>query len=297
MGHITLFVKHPHGRMTLIDPLDPPTAPPPPPPRAGRRPVVALVDAAVGSHPWLVAQIMLEPLSFPSAAEAGRPVDHAEPPAEHEAPVTEHGTFDAGIIRQLAPGAEIVSAAVLRDGQTIAHADVLSALTTIRDRVAGGSAESFVDVVCLPFGYSEADASPEHVTAEKQVLGELAQRGVLVVAAAGNEGSPDKIFPAAFAPELLADGHQMLSVGALDLTGQPADYSGSGPWVTHWEVGLTTSIVAAPAEGYAIGKGTSFAATRVAAKLADLLFGDPTLDDVRPDAAVTRAGRTIARLS
>ncbi len=119
----------------------------------------------------------------------------------------------------------------------------------------------------------------------------LSERGVRIVASAGNDGAERPVYPAAFAaePELSGGSRRaVLSVGALATPTERAPYSNSGPWVREWYRGtniisimpLTTRSsgdhlpdsgpAAAPARGhgYAWWSGTSFAAAIAAGKLA-----------------------------
>jgi serine protease len=294
MGYITLFVKHPHGTMTTI-----PFVNPPPPPsrlaRGGRRPVVALFDSAVGTHSWLKPPTVLTSLALPEPTDETA-ADSDSPPSPAAIEITQHGTFDAGVLRQFAPDADIMSVSIMGASGLIEPLDVRRALLAIRDRDASSEPESFVDIVCLPLGYVQGRATPEHMEAEKKLLDELAALGVLVVAAAGNLGTDELVYPAAFADQRPPVGPPVLSVGALDQNGTRADYSSHGPWVKHWEVGLVDSIVAEPPEGYASGEGTSFAATTVAAKLAMALRAMDNLNDVTTDATIARATAALTRV-
>jgi len=220
--------------------------------------------------------------------------DSPQSPAAIE--ITQHGTFDAGILRQFAPGADIMSVSVMGASGLIEPLDVRHALMAIRDRDARPEPESFVDIVCLPLGYVQDRATPDHMEAEKKVLDELAALGVMVVAAAGNLASEELVYPAAFADQQPPVGPPVLSVGALEPDGSHAAYSSRGPWVKHWEVGLVDSIVAEPPEGYARGEGTSFAATTVAAQLSMALSAMDNLNDVTAGATIDRAKAALRQV-
>jgi Subtilase family len=291
MSYITLFVKHPHGTITVFAP--PPARPSLPP--GARRPVVALFDSAVGSHSWLKPPTVLTSLALPDPTdETAAHSDSLPSPAAIE--ITQHGTFDAGILRRFAPGADIMSVSVMGATGDIEPLDVRRALMAIRDRDASPEPGSFVDIVCLPFGYVQGQATRDHMEAEKELLDELAALGVVVIAAAGNLASDELVYPAAFADQRPAVGPPVLSVGALKLDGDRAEYSSFGPWVKHWEVGVVESIVAEPPEGYARGEGTSFAATTVAAQVATALSGMDDLNDVTADATIARATAALTQL-
>jgi ferredoxin len=130
-------------------------------------------------------------------------------------------------------------------------------------------------------------------------LGELGQRDIVVVAAAGNDGEPYPVYPAAFAVAPQQPRTPLVSVGALNTNGRTrAEFSNYGDdlyghWVTAWEVGTSVVSTFPPVDGaarpelvsegegnresadpddftggFARWSGTSFAATIYAAKLA-----------------------------
>ena len=303
-SNISLFVKHPHGKLTIIGALAPPDDPHPLP-SGGRRPVVALLDSEVQSHPWLQTRngpwwttvrrldSTAEMIDEPETRVDVLPKDQqfSDDDTVVAEPFVQHGTFNAGIIRQLAPDATVFSLPVMDTSEDIAHADVQHALAWVRDQTVEKRQDSFVDVVCLPFGYLATRAPSEHQLAERALFHELAALGVRVVAAAGNFGTDIEVFPAAFALEHPATGPALVSVGALDPNGERAPYSNFGDWVTHWELGTDIdSIVSEPPEAFARGRGTSFAASRLSGKLVAELSRDlVALADLRPPAAIARA--------
>ncbi len=115
-------------------------------------------------------------------------------------------------------------------------------------------------------------------------------KGVTVVAAAGNSGSAAPIlYPAAY--ELV------VSVGAFDSSGNVAAFSSGGPGVDVLAPGVGVTIAALNGS-YTLGSGTSFAAPHVAAALAEgavlgapgarlWLGGDAAPTPVIPTAAPT----------
>jgi serine protease len=119
----------------------------------------------------------------------------------------------------------------------------------------------------------------------------LAELGVLIVAAAGNDATDRRMFPAAFAQQI-----PLLSVGAKNPSGSVALFSNSGDWVSIYETGaavvstlpVTFDASLQPAarmrtadgtvretidpDDFAVWSGTSFAAPIVAGKLARWLL-------------------------
>lgn len=173
-----------------------------------------------------------------------------------------HGTFVDGIVMRVAPGLRIRHARVL-DPEGVGDD------ATIALRVATDPAP----VINLSLGgYTADDQPPTGLASAMARLGNSA----VVVAAAGNNGSPRPFWPAAFQP--------VVAVGALDTTsGRPqrASWSNYGHWVDVYAPGvnvrstylsgewkLTTDPAPWHLGGWAHWSGTSFAAPQVAAEIA-----------------------------
>jgi subtilisin family serine protease len=171
-----------------------------------------------------------------------------------------HGTFVAGLVALAAPGARILPERVL-DGA--GNGDVFVVAQAILDAVASGA-----DVINLSFGTDKQLSSP--VMAD--VISQATRAGVLVVAAAGNDGDDTPHYPAALP--------RVLSVAAMDASGHNlARFSDFGSWVDVAAPGQDV-VGPVPGGGYATWSGTSMAAPLVAGEAA-LLLGGPA----RPDAA------------
>lgn len=173
-----------------------------------------------------------------------------------------HGTFIAGIVRQICPDAEIHIAGVL---SSFGDGDVASLLTRLE--LAVQRAGPFDLVVMSVGGYmSDADAQ-----AFGRALMPLLGDG-LGIAAAGNQASSRRYFPAAL-PGIVA-------VGALCDAGR-AWFSNFGGWVDACAPGVdvvSTFFVEArdqdgpPYEGWARWSGTSFSAPKVAGAIAQEMY-------------------------
>jgi Subtilase family len=310
--------------------------------RCGRRPVVAMLDTGVVlPHPWFPPAdpapggdaFVLEPEDW-MASPVSRVPKPESPSTVDLHPLSTHaghGTFIAGLIRQLAPDAHVLSMPVMHadDGAVYEHL-LLNALEYLCGRAESGDPERFVDVVSLSLGYREQATEDCRYTDElRALLRRLGRRGVQVVASAGNRGDDEKTYPAAIAAEAPPEHRRVHSVGALNPNGTPARYSCHGKWVTDRQVG-TRLISSFPpyngdalpesprswrpdpgdAEGldpddytggYASWSGTSFAAAVLSGRLARALIPDPAqagadgaLLDVRPAAANDRADRAYA---
>ncbi len=183
-----------------------------------------------------------------------------------------HGTFIAGIARQHAPGAHLSISRVLGSDGVCDEVELLEAINALRAHAAG---KNSIGVLNLSLGaYTWNDRPPALLSQAIQRLG----ADTVVVAAAGNNASDRLFWPAAF--------DSVVAVGAqkLDGTGR-TPFSNYGPWVDAWAPGeqVASSFVSfdgpkdeAPSAdidadcftGFATWSGTSFAAPRIAAELA-----------------------------
>lgn len=129
-----------------------------------------------------------------------------------------HGTAVASLIAGyfigIAPRVQLQSLAPMDNHGAGSTVTFLNAFSEVLAAPPGERA----DILCLPFGSSAPDR------AMHDALQQLAEAGVLLVAAAGNDGLTSTSYPAAF-PEVL-------SASALDAEGLQATYSGDGElWV------------------------------------------------------------------
>jgi Subtilase family len=177
-----------------------------------------------------------------------------------------HGTFIAGIVRQICPDAEIHPAGVL---SSFGEGSVARVRSTIRrlTRVCG-----HFDVVVMSFGTFCANDDPGLFGARlPSLIG-----GAVAVAAAGNLQSCRPYFPAALPG--------VIGVGGLDRAG-PAWFTNFGSWVdacapavdvvsTFFE-DVTERFPGRPDRhfgGWARWSGTSFAAPKVAGAIAQEMY-------------------------
>lgn len=144
-----------------------------------------------------------------------------------------HGPTICNIIRQQAPGVEVEFIPISNTPQI----NALVAAQAIYEAVKKGA-----DVINLSFG------APYYSQVLADAVNYAISRGVVVVAAAGNDGGAIPNFPAALPG--------VISVGALDKVGNVAFYSNRG------------AEVYAPGTAYNGMQGTSFAAPYVAGQIA-----------------------------
>jgi hypothetical protein len=282
-----------HGRVPVSVRL----GPPPRRPAEGRRPVVAILDTAVSAHEWWDDDPAGDRFCVDARERGWNPGPRLpaerEPASSRELAEQEgHGTFTAGLVRQIAPDAQVLAVQTIADDGVVQGDHVLNALEWVRGQLTGG------DVVCLPFGFRPMlPADRRYLDWLAVVLGRLANARVTVVAAAGNDGGEDPVYPAAFAVSPgTPEEFRMRSVGAFNVRDDEtrAYYSNGGNWVTRWEIG--TSLISTfpavngaaaaqfdlPAKdrprrsadpddfsgGFARWSGTSFAAAIHAARIA-----------------------------
>jgi hypothetical protein len=215
-----------------------------------------------------------------------------------------HGTFIAGIIRQLAPDSQVLSVRIMHPDAIVYEGDLLYALQQIQCQVDDGTRR--VDVISLSLGYfSETQEDATYSATLQTVVSGLTGQGIAVIAAAGNFATTRRYYPAAWAAQAAEPDHApVLSVGALNPNESQASFSNGGPWVRVWANGaavvstfptvingglLPASRMAMPStglaatsppacrepldpddycDGYATWSGTSFAAPELAARIA-----------------------------
>ena len=106
-----------------------------------------------------------------------------------------HGTFIAGLIRQVAPQARVLSMRVMNSAGLVDDSAVINALTWLHDTDAVQP-----DIVLMAFG-RRAVADDPTLPDVRRAVHKLIDQGVKVVASAGNDGSDQPVYPAAFAAE------------------------------------------------------------------------------------------------
>jgi hypothetical protein len=334
----------------------------------GRRPVVAVLDTGVRTHQWLevyqdpaapggyaatepdgfviVSHPMQDIIYQQGLSSAGLgdgprqlienpwdgPVSGAPLVGELDTHLG-HGSFIAGIVRQVVPDASVLSLRIMHSDGIVYEGDLTCALALLADQVAaaltGGDLTGMVDVVSLSLGYfSESPADVTYSSWLREVIDQLLSMGVAVVAAAGNYATKRRFYPAAFSvAPAPADQIPVISVGARNPNGSQALFSDAGPWVTGWAPGAVL-ISTFPQDvnaarmpeveldadresldpddfsgGFAAWSGTSFSAPLLGAHLASSMLnaagvtGSPLrLDGGGAQAAVSRAKAALVTL-
>jgi len=247
--------------------------------RFGRRPVVAVLDTGIRAHPWL--DVTAAPgggyFTRPDGFVQGDPAIQAALYAEGQQavacgdrqrrlmkdmwdkPMTANplagelnsasgrGTFIAGIVRQVAPDAQVLAVRVLHSDGILYEGDIIGALRQLAKRIVlaePGDLAAMVDVVSLSFGYFSESGDDVVTSGLRNAIKILLDLGVVVVAAAGNFAMSRRFYPAAFALEAVPAGHvPVISVGVnpnvhsyflfQDIRLEAGE-RGSGGWITAW---------------------------------------------------------------
>ncbi|MET3805180.1 hypothetical protein ABIB25_002180 [Nakamurella sp. UYEF19] len=307
-----------------------------PPRRHGKcSPHVVVMDTGVGAHPWFVAQPVQRRLLLSNGDDVGLDVDApavaaTDPEAAGAIPDAltgmlashaGHGTFITGLLRQSCPDADITALRVMGGDGVVAEDELTTAVTALGVHLS--QEPGSVDVLVLSLGYYVETAEDVHYTAGLEVLLlDLGQRGVMTFAAAGNDCTDRRSYPAAFAdhggftdPGCLP----LVAVAALNPDSSVALFSNDGPWVNGEAAGAnvvsTAPVLASGAwsadtslrgpngqrrgtidpdqfrGGFATWSGTSFAAPVLAGKyLAKLVeAGCPDDPGMRRALAPSRA--------
>lgn len=188
--------------------------------RQGAGTTVAVLDSGASEHDWLLGSFAEDPL--PDSARELWDLSADALPRQ-----VGHGTFVCGVVLQYAPATRLLPRRVI-DMSGDAHDDQLA--ETIRSLVPHDP-----DVVNLSLGPTPADQqgeTDEGVAETMAALRELQDEcGTVVVAAAGDVGEELRD------EQLAPSGPLTMIVGALDLSGQPAWFSGTKP-VTIWAPGV-----------------------------------------------------------
>nr|WP_231980039.1 sigma factor [Tessaracoccus coleopterorum] len=143
----------------------------------------------------------------------------------------------------MCPEARIQVIPLLDDAGTMPEGALLQVLALLLVRqlqVVSGLEDpaQSIDVLSLSLGYYHEDPDDELEDAPlRALLQELGRLGVLVVAAAGNQATTRRLYPAAFAgqtePTLDPGRVPLVSVGSLNPDGSTASYfSNAGDWIS-----------------------------------------------------------------
>ncbi len=235
-------------------------------------------------HPWLAGHLRfgaedVDPLDGVTALDTDGGLDVVLPGTDGLLdPADAHGTFVAGLMVQQAPRAVVLMGGVLDDfrGDDASVAEAITALAAAGTKV----------ITLALSGGPDEQRRPELLEA---AIGQL-PADVVVVAAAGNLGTSREVWPAAF-PRVIAVGAVDASVPVRAGTAPPrAEFSSYGKWVDAYATGVDvlgpyvsfTETDGDEFTGWARWSGTSFAAAKVAGKIAHVAITEAIS---APDAA------------
>jgi hypothetical protein len=226
---------------------------------------VALLDTGLDPHPWFAAR--------PWLSDWGLSPEVLDPEFVRDRDrQAGHGTFVAGVLLRHAPGVTVrhhrsLSSLGMTDDVTVA-----TALRQVHEKAR--SRRERLDIVVLTAGCHTPDDRCPPVLAREI---ERHQR-TIVIASAGNDGTERPFWPAA--------SPSVIGVGATGADGTLASFSNRGDWVDATAPGvdvISSYVRLLPGEegvapgtttriyGAARWSGTSFAAPKVAADIANAL--------------------------
>jgi hypothetical protein len=207
---------------------------------AGDPPVIALLDSGVQPHEWLPAQggspFVIDAATLDrgwhSPVPEDQPGKQPYPPGSHWG----HGTFIAGLINQAAPGAQILSLRVMDSAGEVTDSAVAAALNWLADNA---HQHVPVDIVLMAFGRHRESHHDHGLKQVRKAISKVAACGMKIVASAGNDGSREPVYPAAFAVDDDLSS-SVVSVGSRISDKEWAPYSNRGPWVLEARNGTNT---------------------------------------------------------
>lgn len=267
-------------------------------PSFGRGVRVAVIDTGIVETPrgdgWLAGVARVP--AGPGATDGNVDVLDADPADGFLDVSAGHGTFVAGVIAQVAPGAEITAHRALSTSGTATDIEVACALIrAVRENA---------QVVNLSLGTETYfDEPPLALAAALDVVREIEMaRGweTVLVAAGGNGGTTSPVWPAAFG--------RVVAVGGLTAGLRPTTWSSRGHWIDASTVGegvvstyvagtQSPDLAAEPqtfgADAWARWTGSSFAAPQFTGAVARAMT-EHSLSGTQAVRELLAAGRPVA---
>ena len=245
----------------------------------GEGTVVAIIDTGIDrTHPELVSRVWKDARRNQDIEGDGRdndadgltddfrgwdfvdgdndPVETAGNPDET---VAGHGTFIAGIVAMVAPDCRILP---IRAFPADGVGDAFTVASAVKYAADHGAS-----VINLSLG------SPVESELLQNAIADARARGIVLVAAVGNDNDDDQ-------PQFPSSSPDVLAVAAINLEGVKARFSNFGSHVDVSAPG-TRLVSAYPVGDYAAWSGTSFAAPFAAAEAALIRSFDPAHREVK----------------
>lgn len=222
--------------------------------KTGQGKKIAILDTGIqASHPWFENTTIISANFIETDAQ-----DH-----------NGHGTHVAGIATRTAPGATILNAKVLDSKGGGTSQTILAGINWALNPDGNSSTNDGADIISLSLGTTQGKDEPI-----AQALQEATNRGVIVVAAAGNCRIGCGSFYGVTFP---ASMQEVIAVGAVDKNLQLANFSSSqdfGNYTKPDYVAPGVNILSAGLQGTSIDSGTSMATPFVSAQIA-IIGGTP----------------------
>lgn len=220
---------------------------------------IAILDTGVDASLPELAGRVVSPYDVLDKSEDADDVD------SHGSEVASVAAASPGLFRGISPTSPIMPIQIYTGDGSTTNGSVVAGIRWAIDHGAGAIDISGIDAL--------TSASASDVTALTRIVGEAFNRGILVVAPVGNEGTTQANIPAAL-PHVLA-------VGAIsDSLGTRSTFSNVGSWVDLMAPGQGMTVPAPRKfcpQGYGLASGTSFAAPAVAAAAAMIAAARPEL--------------------
>jgi beta-N-acetylglucosaminidase len=234
--------------------------------------IVAIIDSGVADHADLTDNIV-----SPYDVVTGKTTypNYASAPLQQE---NDHGTVISGVIAaQINNG---IGIAGIAPNVSIMPINIFSWVTEVEGAPADGyycydsdlidalyyAVDNGADIINLSLGGYDQSSLVE------QAIAYATNNGAIVVAAAGNDNSQEKSYPAAY------DG--VIAVASINANGSKSSFSNYGDYIDVSAAG--SDVMGLTLNGYAVESGTSIAAATVTGLAALLKSEDSTLtaDDI-----------------
>ncbi|MFW9907945.1 MAG: S8 family serine peptidase [Candidatus Thorarchaeota archaeon] len=213
---------------------------------------VAVIDSGMDKDSFLVGHIVAE-ASFINSTYGYRNIDSSTEDSKPHG--TSHGNYVARIIVEEAPHAAIINAKVVNSANKATAAAIIAA-------IEWAVIEQECDVINLSLG-----GTPSNLDGIHQIVKWAFSRGVVIVAAAGNNAQGGITGSSIESPAVYSE---VISVGAVDESEKPYPFSGIGPLVNR----TLKPDISAPGYFHDTSVslyGTSFATPYVTAGAAELI--------------------------
>jgi subtilisin family serine protease len=266
-NHVVVANPQRHGGCSPPIPTNRRPSPVTEPQEAGAGKTIVVLDTGSPMPPQVANAIVRQ-------ADIEPPL--ASPATEEEPLAVGHGTMVADVVARNAPGAAIHIRRVLETPLGVAdELDIALALDELPDDV---------DIVNASFGGRAAAA--DAMIALAAAVQRAQQRGMLIVASAGNEGESEAHFSAAFADVVGVAAARQESEWEVQC------FSNRGEWVRVCAVGEDVETLNERGQAV-LCSGTSFAAPLVAARIAVKAAADGTSAAVAAQALADDAGQPL----